>query len=66
MNNLYPVNHSSYRKNYSTERALLRVKNDILLNMKKQRVTLLALLDLSVAYDTVDHNVLLSRLHSKL
>ena len=64
-NNLYPSNQSSYRKNYSTETALLRVKNDILLNMNKQHVTLLVLLDLSAAFDTVDHNVLLSRLYSK-
>ena len=62
MNNLYPANQSSYRKNYSTETALLGVKNDILLNMNKQQVTLLVLLD---TFDTVDHNVLLSRLHSK-
>ena len=65
MDNLCPANQSSYRKNYSTETALLRVKNDILLNMNKQHVTLLVLLDLSAAFDTVDHNVLLSRLHSK-
>ena len=65
MNNLYPANQSSYRKNYSTETALLGLKNDILLNMNKQHVTLLVLLDLSAAFDTVDHNVLLSRLHSK-
>ena len=64
-NNLYPPNQSSYRKNYSTETALLKVKNDILLNMNKQHVTLLILLDLSAAFDTVDHNVLLRRLHSK-
>ena len=65
MNNLYPANQSSYRKNYSTETALLRVKNDILLNVNKRHVTLLVLLDLGAAFDTVDHNVLLSRLHSK-
>ena len=65
INNLYPPNQSSYRKNYSTETALLRVKNDILLNLNKQHVTLLVLLDLSAAFDTVDHNVVLSRLHSK-
>ena len=65
MNNLYPANQSSYRTNYSTETALLRVKNDILLNMNKQHVTLLVLLDLSAAFDTVHHNVLLSQLHSK-
>ena len=50
MNNLYPANQSSYRKNYSTETALLRVKSDILLNMNKQHVTLLVLLDLSAEY----------------
>ena len=65
MNNLYPANQSFYRKNHSTETALPRVENDILLNMNKQHVTLLVLLDLSAAFDTVDHNVLLSRLHSK-
>ena len=65
MNSFYPANQSSYRKNYSTETALLRVKNDILLDMNKKHITLLVRLDLSAAFDTVDHNVLLSRLHSK-
>ena len=64
MNNLYPANQSSYRKNDSTEAALVRVKNDILLNMNKPHATLLVLLDLRVAFRTVDHNVLLSQLHS--
>ena len=65
MDNLCPANQSSYRKNYSTETALLRVKNDMLLNMNKQHATLLVLKDLSAAFDTMDHNVLLSRLDSK-
>ena len=64
MENLCPANQSSYRKNYSTETALLRVKND-LLNVNKQNVALLVLKDLSAAFDTMDHNVLLSRLDSK-
>ena len=62
--NLYPKNQSAYRAFHSTETALLRVKNDILMNMDKQHVTLLVLPDLSAAFDTVDHTVLLRRMNS--
>ena len=62
INRLYPKAQSAYREHHSTETALLRVKNDILLNMNQQRVTLLVLLDLSAAFDTVDHTILLDRL----
>ena len=58
-NDLFPVLESAYRPNHSTETALLKVTNDILLNMNDQRVTLLLLLDLSSAFDTVDHDTLL-------
>ena len=44
---------------------LLKVKNDILLNMEAQKVTLLVLLDLSAAFDTVRHDTLLNRLKSR-
>ena len=50
MNNLFPLLQSSYRKFHSTESAPLKVKNDILLNMNRQHVTLLVLLDLSAAF----------------
>ena len=56
---LYPTLQSAYWAGHSTETALLKVHNDILLNMDSQRVTLLVLLDLSSAFDTVDHEVLL-------
>jgi len=40
----------------------IKVQNDILLAMGCQHVTLLVLLDLSTAFDTIDHQVLLRRL----
>ena len=48
----------------ATKIALLWDTNDTLLNMKRQRVTLLVVLDLSTAFDTVDHTILLDRLHT--
>ena len=42
-----PENQSSYREHHSTETALLKVKNDILLSIDRQEVTLLVLIDLS-------------------
>ena len=59
---LYPQLQSPYHRYHSTETALIEVANDILLNMSSQRVTLLVLLDLSAAFDTVDHAILLKRL----
>ena len=48
--NLFPTNQSAYRQFHSTETALLKVKNDILMNVNRQHVTLLVLLDLSAAF----------------
>ena len=47
---LYPLLQSA--SHTSTETALVKVQNNILLNMDNQRVTLLVLLDLSAAFDT--------------
>ena len=49
-----------YRKHHSTESALLNIHNDILLNMAKGSVTALTLLDLSAAFDTIDHTLLVA------
>ena len=54
---------SAYRKRHSTESALLNIHNDILLNMAIGSVTALTLLDLSTAFDTIDHTILLDRLN---
>ena len=59
---LYPLLQSAYRRYHSSETALVKVANDMLLNMNSQRVTLLVLLDLSAAFDTVDNAILLKRL----
>ena len=53
---------SAYKKNHSTEMALLKVKADILHAMDNQRVVCLILLNLSAAFDTVNHQLLLNRL----
>ena len=55
----------AYKRHYCTETALLKVKNDLLMSMDKQHVTLLVLLDLSAAFDTVYPNTLIGRLENK-
>ena len=53
---------SAYRKHHSTESALLKVQSDIIISMDKGEVTALTLLDLSDAFDTIDHATLTDRL----
>ena len=55
---------SAYRKCHSTETALLRVVNDLLQASDSRCVSILSLLDLSAAFDTTDHNILITRLRS--
>ena len=66
LNDLYPILQSAYRRYHSTEPALLKVTNDILLDMNSQCVSLLVLLDLSAAFDTIDHTILLKCLQTNL
>ena len=53
---------SAYRNGHSTETALIRIQNDILSSIDRKQCVFLVLLDMSAAFDTVDHSVLLQRL----
>ena len=55
---------SAYRKCHTTETALLRVVNDLLQASDRSCLSILSLLDLSAAFDTIDHNILITRLRS--
>jgi len=59
-----PPVQSAYRQGHSTETALVKVIADIIGAADCQKVTLLSLLDMSAAFDTVDHTILLRRLET--
>ena len=61
-NHLYIVFQSAYKQFRSTENALLKVHNDISLNMGTGTVTAITLLDVSAGFDTIDYSVILDRL----
>ena len=61
-NGLYEVFQSAYRQLHSTETALLRVQNDILQAVDSRGGAILVLLDLSAAFDTIDHETLIRTL----
>ena len=63
---LYDPTQSAYRTGHSTESALTKVQNDLLCTIDKHGVSILVMLDLSAAFDTVDHDVLLDRMHTLL
>ena len=61
---LLPPLQSGFRPHHSTATAVLRVLSDILLAVDRGDVASLVLLDLSAAFDTVDHAILLTRLQT--
>ena len=64
-NELFEPLQSAYRQGHSTETALLKVQNDMLVAIDSHQVSILLLLDLSAAFDTVNHDVLLKRLKER-
>jgi len=61
-NQLQEKYQSAYRKFHSTETALIKVQNDVLKSLDHGKVTILVMLDLSAAFDTIDHKTLVQRL----
>ena len=55
---------SAYRPGHSTETALLKVGNDLFLSLNKGNISVLALLDFSSVFDTIDHPIFVHRLHT--
>ena len=51
---------SAYKSGHSTETALLRLKNDMLMTINRLKAVILVLLDLSAAFDTIDHEIMCS------
>ena len=60
--NLHEVFQSTYKQFHSTETALLGVENDLFKSVDSDGA-ITSLLELSVAFDPIDRDVLLQRLH---
>ena len=63
-NEIIPMFQSAYRQNHSTETALIRIHNDLVENTCAGAFSVLILLDLSAAFDTVDHDLLVNDLYN--
>jgi len=63
-NELLPRYQSAYRRHHSTETAMLRILSDALTAADENQVTSLSLLDLSAAFDCIDHQLMLQRLRT--
>ena len=66
LHNLSNTCQSAYRPGHSTVTALLKVANDLFLSLNKGNIYVLALLDFSSAFDTIDHTILVHRLHADI
>ena len=64
-NNLESNYQSAYRKNHSCETAIFKIVNDIQEEIFNNRLALLVMLDLSAAFDTIDHDILIDILRNR-
>lgn len=60
---IIPTCQSGFRKSFSTSTCLVKILNDIRHHEEEKNSTCLALLDFSKAFDTIDHQMLLAKLH---
>ena len=65
LNSLLPSYQSAYRKFFTCKTSLLKLADNLLNKMENQRVSALVVMDLSAAFDTVDHNILLDVLSNQ-
>jgi len=62
-NKLLNPHQSAYCKHHSTETALLYIHDHLINAIASQQLSCLCLLDLSAAFDTIDHSILLTSCH---
>ena len=61
-NNLGEPLQSAYKRYHGTKTALLKIRSDLLLAMDDHKASLVVFLNLSAAFDTIDHTILVNRL----
>ena len=66
LNGMHADHQSAYKKGHIHETLLLKVVNDILWALEHQELNAMLLLDLSAAFDMVDHQLLISLLENKI
>ena len=65
-NNLHDPYQSAYRQKHSVETAILKVKTDIERVIDEGDASILVMLDLSAAFDTINHQILLDRIEQEI
>ena len=65
-NNSEEMMQSAYRSCHSTETAIVKIKDDLLKAVDNKQVVIMTLLDLSAAFDTIDHSTLIQRLRHRI